>query len=302
MELVLDANETDDPSLVGEAAHIIAESPDGPRGNSPIPIGQRNSYLNLMLLCNVHHKQVDDQVNKFTVEALREAKTQHEDWVRSSLNGFNQQKQAEDERWAGYVDEWAKRVQLGNWNNQVSCLLQADPGISTSLLQDLIEVPRWILSRVWPESYPELRAAFQNFQMVVSDLTNEFQKHMETINPEYRFTKKFYKTEHYSEDVYHRLGRMYDFHVDLVEDLAYEMTRAANFVCDRVRGTLDSSFRIEEGVLLVTLGMDINLKEVTRRVEYRGSERVDRPYPGLTEFLAMRETRDYHQGSGTHPT
>lgn len=31
-ELVMDETETDDASIVGEACHIVAESPDGPRG------------------------------------------------------------------------------------------------------------------------------------------------------------------------------------------------------------------------------------------------------------------------------
>src|SRR5438270_6324391 len=69
-ELVVDPIDTDDPSLVGEAAHIVAEQPDGPRGRSDLPLEQRNKYANLILLCNVHHKQVDDQVNYFTVERL----------------------------------------------------------------------------------------------------------------------------------------------------------------------------------------------------------------------------------------
>lgn len=111
-ELVLDSANTDDPSLVGETAHIVAEQPDGPRGQSSLTIEQRNTYANLILLCSVHHKQVDDQVNHFTVELLASIKAAHEDWGRSSLAGFSPLKQANDERWAGYVEEWASRASL----------------------------------------------------------------------------------------------------------------------------------------------------------------------------------------------
>jgi tetratricopeptide (TPR) repeat protein len=86
-ELVLDPPlDADDPSLVGEAAHIVAEQTDGPRGHSDLPPEQRNKYANLILLCNVHHKQVDDQVSYFTVERLASIKAEHESWVRTSLS------------------------------------------------------------------------------------------------------------------------------------------------------------------------------------------------------------------------
>ena len=48
-----------EPSLVGEIAHMVAESQDGPRGVSPLTIAQRNSYPNLLLLCLEDHKLVD---------------------------------------------------------------------------------------------------------------------------------------------------------------------------------------------------------------------------------------------------
>lgn len=62
MELVMDASETDDEAVVGEACHIVAQKEDGPRGQSPLTQEQRDKYANLILLCNVHHKQVDDHV------------------------------------------------------------------------------------------------------------------------------------------------------------------------------------------------------------------------------------------------
>ena len=43
----------DDPVVVlGEIAHIVAESPNGPRGTSPLSAEERNLYPNLILLCN----------------------------------------------------------------------------------------------------------------------------------------------------------------------------------------------------------------------------------------------------------
>ncbi|MFA4830486.1 MAG: HNH endonuclease [Thermodesulfovibrionales bacterium] len=80
----MDATETDDESLIGEECHIIANSTDGPRGNISTQ-EDLNKYDNLILLCRIHHKIIDDQPNTYTVERLRKIKVTHEKWVRDSL-------------------------------------------------------------------------------------------------------------------------------------------------------------------------------------------------------------------------
>jgi hypothetical protein len=302
-ELVVDPLGSDDPSLVGEAAHIVAEQPDGPRGHSSLSLEQRNTYENLILLCNVHHKQVDDQVNYFTVERLTFIKAEHESWVRTNLSGFDSVKQAGDERWAGYIDEWASRADLDRWLDRTYPLLQPAPAVSKDFFSRLAELREWILSRVWPDSYPDLRAALENFRMVVGDLVNEFERHSKPEHDgSFLETERFYRIKEWNPDLYEALSRRYDFHVDLVHDLACEMTRAANYVCDKVRDNLDRSFRVEQGVLLVRRGMGTDLMEHTYRLEYRDRERIQRPYPGLQDFMGVRASRDYHVGVGQNPT
>jgi len=84
-ELSMDASQADDESLIGEACHIVAQSPSGPRGHSPLTPEQRDHYDNLILLCRNHHKRVDDQENTYTVQRLLQMKAAHEKWVRVSL-------------------------------------------------------------------------------------------------------------------------------------------------------------------------------------------------------------------------
>jgi hypothetical protein len=79
-QVVTDDTETDDPSVFGEEAHIVGQSPNGPRAGN---VADVHAYANLILLCRKHHKQVDDQVGYYTVERLREIKRQHEEWVAS---------------------------------------------------------------------------------------------------------------------------------------------------------------------------------------------------------------------------
>jgi hypothetical protein len=77
------------PSLnhfVGEAAHIIAEQADGPRGRSALTSKERNAEENLILLCQKHHTIVDTDTTTYTVHELHKIRKQHHAWVESSLS------------------------------------------------------------------------------------------------------------------------------------------------------------------------------------------------------------------------
>lgn len=72
--------------VVGEEAHIVAEEDNGPRGNPSMPIPDRNSYPNLILLCVRHHRIIDkDHGVHYSVEQLHDMKAKHEASVRSRL-------------------------------------------------------------------------------------------------------------------------------------------------------------------------------------------------------------------------
>ena len=59
-------------------AHIVASSPDGPRGDAIRSHQLSQSLENLMLMCLEHHKLIDTFPEKYTEEVLLEMKTQHE--------------------------------------------------------------------------------------------------------------------------------------------------------------------------------------------------------------------------------
>lgn len=63
----------------GFIAHIVADSPTGPRGDPARSHALADDPSNLMLLCHTHHKAVDvDQVSDFLEERLLEIKRLHE--------------------------------------------------------------------------------------------------------------------------------------------------------------------------------------------------------------------------------
>jgi hypothetical protein len=178
LNLVLDATEADDPSLVGEFCHIVAEKENGPRGRSPLTSLQRDSYGNLIVLCNVHHKLIDDQKNAYTVERLHTMKHEHEAFVASSFDNNVVKHQRSEEIVAGYVDEWVDRCGIDDWNTWTSWLLSGSPSISAERFDSLKGVSAWLLSRIWPrDEFPEVRRALENFRHVVGGFVMTFDRH-----------------------------------------------------------------------------------------------------------------------------
>jgi hypothetical protein len=73
----------DEPTVIGEMAHVIAKKPDGPRGQVA---GGEDTYENLILLCPTHHTEVDKAPDGvFTVDTLHGWKNSHEERVRNSF-------------------------------------------------------------------------------------------------------------------------------------------------------------------------------------------------------------------------
>jgi hypothetical protein len=63
-------------------AHIIADSPDGPRGDIELSSKLNSSLSNLMLLCDTHHRLIDKiDVAGHPAEFLRQMKIEHEERI-----------------------------------------------------------------------------------------------------------------------------------------------------------------------------------------------------------------------------
>ena len=64
-------------------AHIVASSPDGPRGDEKRSFELSNKIENLMLMCLDHHHLIDSNEDLFTEDLLLEMKENHEKAVRT---------------------------------------------------------------------------------------------------------------------------------------------------------------------------------------------------------------------------
>lgn len=92
-KLTDDAESSTLPGLIfGMEAHIVAQSPDGPRGLSvdreSIEI---DGFDNLILLCPEDHKRADDQPDIYTRESLIAKKKAHEAWADSKFEAGEEQ-------------------------------------------------------------------------------------------------------------------------------------------------------------------------------------------------------------------
>jgi hypothetical protein len=85
-KLMLDGKRADETSIVGIECHIRSLKPNGPRHDNHYPLGQIDDYKNLILLCGVHHKIIDDLCNEYTTDNLIKIKTDHEEWVAQQLS------------------------------------------------------------------------------------------------------------------------------------------------------------------------------------------------------------------------
>lgn len=83
-EYLLDEPLTKREARLGNIAHIVAESEDGPRGRDPLPMERRSDIGNLMLLCPLHHGFVDKKTleSVYPSPLLRSLKKAHEDHIR----------------------------------------------------------------------------------------------------------------------------------------------------------------------------------------------------------------------------
>jgi hypothetical protein len=211
---------------------------------------------------------------------------------------YSKDEQRERERWADYVDTWAGESDLSRWENWAGWLVSTEQRMSKSVHERLCRLQRWLFRRVWPSGLAPLRDSFENFMCVLTDLLLVYERHS-VLSQDGYFTKRFYHIDKWDDALYHRLLAQYEDHTALVEDLVYELTRAANYVCDRVREKLLPEFRLAEGMVTIRKESVFHrgsggpsIAWVMLRPQYAGRERTRRPYPGLERFMQVRSTRD----------
>jgi len=73
-----------------EFAHIIGESPEGPRGHPTYSELMERDPENIILLCVKHHKVVDHNETEYPVVKLKQMKKKHIQWVSERLESLKE--------------------------------------------------------------------------------------------------------------------------------------------------------------------------------------------------------------------
>jgi hypothetical protein len=192
-ELVVTEIETDNTSLIGDEAHIVARKKDGPRGVSELNAKERDQYNNLILLCKNHHKIIDDNEEVYTVELLHEIKKTHENWVKENLK-LDSKAEFENLIYISYIDYLLEFIDIDNWIYwSTSLIFDQYNFIDKNFFKSFYEIEKYLNSRVWPNKYLELERAFDNFRLILSDLRNVYLLRAKENGNRYQ-TEKFYKT------------------------------------------------------------------------------------------------------------
>ncbi len=76
---------SDGKTLVNEICHIEAVSPKGARYNSTMTDEERRYFDNLILLCDEHHKMIDNNPDEYPVSLLNQWKQNHEHKQKTRL-------------------------------------------------------------------------------------------------------------------------------------------------------------------------------------------------------------------------
>jgi len=278
--------ETDNSALIGEECHIVAREIGGPRGNSPLSMEERDKESNLILLCCNDHTKIDTEIDKYTVESLHKIKSDHENWVKETLNIYIDKSILAI---CTTVEKVETIFDLRNWTENFSGITyHANCKISKEYYNRLVEVNDYIFKRFKIQKYFIIENEIDNLRSILQDFLKVFSMYIDwKIDSAFYITERFYKINEWNPDKYNILSEKYDFHIKLVIDLIIELTRSANRVIELVREKVDVSYMQDNGHLLLHFGPDINMIEYKFVPLYQEGEK----YNNLKTFCLERENR-----------
>lgn len=114
LPLVVERTAYDDHSVVGDECHIHSGAANGPRNDPAVDPSKIDEVDNLLLLCRVHHKMVDDQFETYTADLLRTIKRNHEQWVNAKFEESEQQERVRVVRFKNEVPTHLMPIESGH--------------------------------------------------------------------------------------------------------------------------------------------------------------------------------------------
>lgn len=159
--------------------------------------------------------------------------------------------------WLQIATEVSARLHFANWDDAMGGLVRTSYALPSSIVEDLHGFSAWMMGRIFPAGQPKLRVALDVIHRVTVDLLDTFNQHAELVQPgadnSWVRVHRWYSAGGFNPN-YDRDLQAYSEHVNLLANLALELTRASEWFCEIVREELDPNFRLMEGALLLEVG------------------------------------------------
>jgi hypothetical protein len=238
---------------LGEQAHIVGEKEDAPRGHSPLTLGERNTYHNLILLCPTHHAEIDKNEESWPIEKLHQVKSEHELWVMETLSeSVDLYKLAQEVVVTNIVDSAVEFCDLENWTVWTSNALRYDPHWQRNRPEQISEFRQKVCAAIWPDGFDELRRSATTLAVLLDITAKTFMVHSELHGDTYG-PSKFYEKRAWNEN-YHRDLERYEKWKGECYQLIWESTKATNWFADVVRRDVNPMFFADKGKFIIFNG------------------------------------------------
>lgn len=258
---------------LGEAAHIVGESSEGPRGVSTLTADQRDGYTNRILLCPTCHRKVDKLPGDFPIERLHILKREHELWVEQQLAVVDERVRVGQEVYASLIDAAVEACDFADWHLWSSRAMASYPRWSSDRAAVLYSFRQRICGAAWPGQNLELERALQTLSICMNAAAQRFLAETEEQGDE-RVEVRYYRNAA-SAPAYHMLFARWEQWAAHMELLIREATKAANWVAEIVRRDLNPGFFAVAGKFYLTI--QDGLSFVTVVPEFTADEKATLP-------------------------
>lgn len=165
-KLTFDDEAESTAGTLGAMSHIVGEKIAAARGKSKLPLDQRNTYANLILLCAHHHDEIDKHESKYPIETLHKIKDDHELLVSETLSNTVD---PDDMVYSDLIDTISVSLQLEHWWWFIDNAVRDFVPLEVTDAQGLLNRKR--LNAIWPKKKKGLKTA-------IIELIDSFDKYM----------------------------------------------------------------------------------------------------------------------------
>ena len=258
---------------LGEQAHIIGKEEGSARSNSILSDEERDSYHNLILLCPNHHTLIDKNLEDYPTEKIHMIKSQHEYWVESTLSeAYEAKAKASDIIYAHLIDLAVEGCSFESWENWISNLIGPAHRIAQATYGKAIQYTLTMHKAVLPGTLRELESAMKLFSTTMNITLNFYMNNAESKGDDY-IADKFYKKQYHPQEIYRQLADKYDKWENYLDELTYEVVKAANWLADIIRRDINPLFMATNGKFSIVIGPDDDLMYRTVVPEYSIDEK-----------------------------